>query len=124
MVPQFDTRDQESGFAMSTSTQMLGFPDRVKLPNYWDRIFNLIESFVFFGPNQWHPSGGLNNSPISVCRLSMPDIYERVLELMTAKLPDKNYLELLEKILDSMRKGGVEAAEEEIKGMIKSLSAE
>lgn len=53
----------------------------------------------------------------------MPDVYDKVLRLMSAKLKDKNDLQLLEKILDSMRKGGAEAAEEEIKGMIKSLSA-
>ena len=54
----------------------------------------------------------------------MPDAYDRIFQELSRRLPNKDDIELLQTLLESLRKGGREEAETEIKDMIKKLAGE
>ncbi len=53
----------------------------------------------------------------------MPDSYDRILQVLSKKLPNKEDVELLESIVNSLRKGGRDEAESNLKALIKKLGA-
>jgi hypothetical protein len=54
----------------------------------------------------------------------LQDNYEKILKLVSEKLPNKNDVELLKRIVVSLKEGGPEAAQKQLKQMISDLSSD
>ncbi|MEM3539110.1 MAG: hypothetical protein QW193_04810 [Nitrososphaerales archaeon] len=54
----------------------------------------------------------------------MTDVYDRIYQTLSPKLPKKDDAELLKLLLDRQREGGKEAVEQKIKELIKELEGD
>lgn len=54
----------------------------------------------------------------------MQDVYEKIVKLVSERLPDKNDVELLKRVVQSLKEGGQEAVQKQLKDMVEALSSD